>query len=459
MKILYIVLISIIFIPNLKAQSYSDAINAIDKKEYPKAFDIAKNLLGKDSSDQALKIFLQLKENNYQLNKVLEGIGDVYNIMKVWELSLSNYKEAEKLDSLNILLRFKIAKVLYKEQKFTDAANEYLRIISVDSTYLPAYKNLGDLLYFAKQYGNAAYYLDKYLKLEKKLDEYIYASKSYYNINDYKKALELSENGLDNFPNNLSLLKIKADALIGVKNYDEALITYNSLPDSLFPAAEFARLGSIYQSANADSIALIFFNKAYTKDSSLSDVYLDLANLNLKSKNFGRALYFYNKKINAEPSSLSSYVNAALCLIQLQKYNEAKVYLLKALARKEDYMPANIWMARNYRMMDSTNKAFDIYDNIRQMTKGKEDDYKTEVSESYGNLGYKYLLHKNYSTAIENLKSAVKYYPGSAQYHLWLAEAYALSGKKGDAIKEYKEVLLIEPGNNDAVKGIKLISE
>ena len=93
-------------------------------------------------------------------------------------------------------------------------------------------------------------------------------------------------------------------------------------------------------------------------------------------------------------------------------------------------MPANIWMARNYRMMDSTNKAFDVYANILQMTKGKEDDFKTEVSESYGNLGYKNLLHKNYPGAIDNLKSAVSYSPSSAQYHLWLAEAYALNGKK-----------------------------
>ena len=31
--------------------------------------------------------------------------------------------------------------------------------------------------------------------------------------------------------------------------------------------------------------------------------------------------------------------------------------------------------------------------------------------------------------------------------------------KKDEAVKEYKEVLLIEPNNKDAVKGIKLISE
>ncbi len=459
MKILYILVIISLIIPSIKAQSYSDAVKALDNKDYSNAYDIAKNLMDKDSSDQALKIFMQLKEDNYQLAKVFEGIGDIYNKMKVWELSLPNYYDAEKLDSLNIFIKFKIAKILYKQTKYTDAANEYLRIISIDSTYMPAYQSLGDLLYFAKEYGNAAFYLEKYLKYEKNLNEYIYASQAYYNINNFNKALELSVSGLTNFPDNLSLQKIKAAALLGLNNYDEAFKTYRSLPDSLFSGSEYARLGEIYQSANNDSVALMFFNKAFSRDSSLTDIYLDMGNLNLKSKNFDKALYFYNKKIYSDPASLSSYVNAALCLIQIQRYNVAKSYLMKAIDRKNDYMPANIWMARNYRMMDSTNKAFEIYANILQLVKGKEDDFKTEVSESYGNLGYKYLLHKNYPAAIDDLKSALSYSSATAQYHLWLAEAYALSGKKREAVKEYKEVLAIEPGNKDAVKGIKLISE
>jgi tetratricopeptide (TPR) repeat protein len=459
MRILLTLIISVLFLSFIKAQTYSDADNAIDNKDYSTALDIAQKLMDKDSTDQALKILVQLKEKDYQLNKVLEKIGDIYNKMRVSGLALSNYKDAEKLDSANIQLRFKIAKVLYREKQYTDAANEYLRIISIDSTYLPAYQSLGDLLYYAKQYGNAAFYLEKYLRSGKTLDEFIFAAQSYYNINNFKKTLELSEDGLSSFPGNNTLLKLKAASLLFLNNYDEALKTYNLLPDSLFSAQEYARIGKVFQSVSNDSIAYIFLKKAYQKDSSLTDIYLDLGNLNLKSKNFERALYFYNKRISSDPSSLSSYVNAALCLIQLQRYNEATSYLSKALSQKSDYMPAKIWMARNYRMMDSTQKAFDVYSDIIQITKGKENDFKTEVSEAYGNLGYKNLLRKNYPAAIENLKSAVLYSPSSAQYHLWLAEAYALNGKKAEAVKEYKEVLAIEPGNKDAIKGIKLISE
>lgn len=459
MKITIIIFLSVLFIRQINAQSYSDAVKSLENKNYEAAFDIAEKLINIDSTDQALKILLQLQENNYQPEKVLEGIGDTYNKMGVLELAIENYSNAMKMDSLNVLLRYKIGKVLYNQKKYTDAANEYLKIISIDSTYMPAYQNLGDLLYFAKEFGNAAYYLNKFLNTDKSLNEYIYAAQSYFNIHNFNKSFELSEKGLDSFPRNLVLLKLKAESQISLKNYNDALTTYNSLPDSIFSASEFAGIGEAYQAANEDSVALIFLNKAYSKDSSLTEIYSPLGNLNLRSKNFERALYFYNKKISAEPASLSSYVNAALCLIQMQKYNDAKSYLLKALDKKKDYMPANIWMARNYRMMDSTNKAFEVYSNILLMTKGKEDDFKTEVSESYGNLGYKYLLHKNYPDAIDNLKSAVLYNPSTAQYHLWLAEAYALNGKKAEAIKEYKAVLSIEPDNKDAAKGIKLISE
>ena len=49
--------------------------------------------------------------------------------MNVAELALSNYAEAEKYDSLDVSLKFKIAGLLYKGQSYKEAVNKYLEIV------------------------------------------------------------------------------------------------------------------------------------------------------------------------------------------------------------------------------------------------------------------------------------------------------------------------------------------
>ncbi|MHB1686639.1 MAG: tetratricopeptide repeat protein [Ignavibacteriaceae bacterium] len=456
--ITFVTLLVVITSITFAQQKYDEASKYIQNKEYSKALAIAQDYLNHDSTDIAIKILVDLSANNPNNPRVYEALGDAYYKMGVLELSLSDYQKAESLDSLNLPLKFKTAKALIKQKSYTDAANKYLQVISLDSTYAPAYYELGSLLYYAKQYPNAAYYLEKYLSFSKKYDAFFYAARSFYLMQNFPKAIEVSQKGLQVFPNDLKLERIEALALADNKNFAEALKLLQTLPDSLFSATEYSTIGGELKDAKQDSVAIIYMVKALTKDSTLTELYQDIANMDLSSGKYNQAIVYYDKRIKSDSTSVSSYVNKALSYIQLQNYDSAKVALVQATNIKSDYMPALIWLARTYQYMKSNDDAADVYNKILKITSGNEDKNKTEVSEAYGFFGYTDLVKKKYKEAIESLKAALNYSPDNAQYHLWLAQAYAFSGNKAEAAKEYRAVLSIDPNNADAKRGLKLLS-
>ncbi len=443
----------------LSAQSrYDSAIVFVKNNDFKSAVKIANELLKADSSDQALKVLIDVTSKDTTDKEAYRLLGDIYNNMKVYVLALTNYRNSEKLDSTDPGVKFKIAKILEEQQQYTAAANKYLQVIATDSTYSKAYLNLGELLYYAKQYPNAAFYLSRYLKFDpKNYKVNLYAANSFYLMQNFSKAADAAQQALQYFPDKTDLKKIAALSLAEVQKYDDALKLLSGMPDSLFTPKEYSKVGKEFQAGKQDSIAIIYYQKALAKDSTMTDLDESIANLYLTDGKYAQAVPYYDKKINADTTSVSSLVNKALCLIELKNYNDARTSLLQAVHIKDTYIPSLLWLARTYRYMDSLQAASNVYQNIIKSTTGQQDSYKTEISEAYGFFGYVDLLKKRYKPAIENLKSSLNFSPDSWQYHLWLAQAFALSGNKPDARKEYKQVLTLDPKNPDALKGLKLI--
>ncbi len=440
-------------------QKYNDASNFIQNKQYDKALAIAQDYLNHDSTDIAIKILVDLSTTDGKNPKVYEALGDAYYKMGVMELSINDYQKAESLDSLNALLKYKTGKALEKQQSYTDAANKYLQVIGLDSTYAPAYLSLGTILFYAKQYPNAAYYLSKYLKYNtKNYDAYFFTARSFFLMQNFPSAAEVAKNGLIVFPNDIKLRKIEGISLTFSKKFAEAASVINSLPDSVFTANEYSQMGQEFKFGQQDSIAIILMDKAVKKDSTLSELYQEIASLYLGQRKFDQAILYYDKRISTDSSSYSSYVNRSLCYLQLQNYDSAKASLQQVLKIKDDYMPALTWLARTDQYMKDNEDAADVYTKILKVVAGNEDKNKAEVSEAYGFFGYNDLVKKKYKDAIVSLKSALSYAPDNAQYHLWLAQAYAFAGNKAEAGKEYRQVLTIDPNNADAKRGLKLLS-
>ncbi len=445
----------------LAQSKYDQAVDYIQNKNYSKALEIAKDYLSKDSTSQAIKICAEITTQDSTNKAAFETLGDAYAKMGVLVLALTNYDIAEKLDSLSIPLKFKIADALYKQQSYTDAANKYLQIITMDSTKYIAYKKVGELLYYAKQFNNAAYYLNKFINLDKKDSTvFLYTANSYYIIQNFVKAAEVSQEGLTYFPNLIELKKIAAISLSAQNKTTEALKLFDEVPDSLFTGREYARVGLGLENQHNDSLAVIFLSKALRKDTSLIGSFAEtVATLFYKAGNYDSAIVYYTEKIGKDPTAISAYINKALCMIQLKNYDGARVSLLQADQVKSNYLPTLEWLGKTYQYMDSTDAAMNIYNKVIQLALADPEKNKTTLGDSYGSIALIQLLKKKYVLAIDPLKNALKYDSENSQYHLWLAQALALTGKKSEAIVEYRKTLKLDPTNADAKKGLKILGE
>ena len=454
---LFILLASFDFAQN----QYDAASDAIKDNNYKKALSIAQECLSKDSTDTAIKILIDLTAHDTSNKAAYEALGDAYSKMSVLELALQNYDHAEKLDTLNVALKFKIGEALYKQKSYTDAANKFLQIISIDSNYAPAYFKVGEILYYAKQYSNAAYYLTKYLKFDQTNSRaFYYASHSLYLIQNFKQASEEALLGVQKFPQMTDLKKILSLSLTFDKNFTEGLKYLNEVPDSLYTGREFLLVGSELLNAKMDSVAVIYFKKAMDKEPTLVNSLAEtVATTYYRSGNFDSAIVYYDKKIKSDSTSLSAHVNKALCMVQLKNFDGARIALLQAEQIKSDYMPTLEWLGKTYQYMDSSDAAADTYDKIIKLASVDPDKNAKTLGDAYGSKALILLLKKKYNPAIEPLKDAIKYDPNNAQYHLWLAQASALTNKKADAIREYKKTLQLDPTNADAKKGLKILGE
>jgi tetratricopeptide (TPR) repeat protein len=446
---------------NFAQDQYEIASDAIKKNDFNTALQISQRLLSHDSTDQAIKILVELTSHDSTDKGGYISLGDAYSKMSVLELALEDYRHAERIDSLDIQIKFKIAEALYKQKSYTDAANKYLQVIAIDSNNIQAYDKLGELLYYAAEYPNAAFYLTKYLKYDQKNSKvYYFAANSLFKMQNYDGASNVAEEGLQNFPQNNDLKRLDALSLSNLKRADAAAKIAGSTPDSLFTGRDDYIIGISLLNADKDSIAVIFLKRAMDKDTSLINNIADLvATSYFRTGSYDSAIVYYNNKIKADPANFSANINKGICLSQLKNYNEASTTLAEAVQLKPDYIPAVLWLARAYRnIKDSSDEAAAAFRKVITLSKGTEDSHKDELSEAYGYFAITDLLKKRYAPAIESLKSALTYKPDDSMYHLWLAQAYVFTNKNEDAIREYKKVLSLDPKNADAKKGLKLLT-
>lgn len=445
----------------LAQSSYDAAADAIKKGDFKTALNIANQVLKQDSTDTAVKILVDLTAHDTADKGPYESLGDAYAKMNVPELALSNYEHAERLDSLDVKLKYKIGETLYKEQSYTDAANKFLQAITIDSTFSPAYLMVGEILYYAKQYPNAAYYLNKYLKFDpKNMKAIFYTANSFFLMNNFASAVQVSQQGLQASPDNMDFKRILALSLVFDKKLDDAQKYLTQIPDSIITARQFAQIGLEFNYGKMDSLSIIYLKKAMNKDTSfISTLAETVANMYFSGGNYDSAIVYYSKKLSVDSTSVSAHVNKALCMIQIKNYDGARISLLEAEQIKPDYMPTLQWLGKTYQYMDSSDAASETFDKIIALASKDPDNNKSILGDAYGSKALVLLIKKKYAPSIEPLKQALQYDPNNAQYHLWLAQAYALTNKKEDAIREYRKTLQLDPKNPDAKKGLRILGE
>ncbi|MBI1938363.1 MAG: hypothetical protein HYS25_09560 [Ignavibacteriales bacterium] len=435
-----------------------EAETALKQKDYDKALGIAKELLDSGSVNDASKVLIQLQQINSSDKKVFEYLGDAYAKMNVGELAITNYEEAEALDSTNVELKFKTAQLLYKQKRYKDAVNKYLKIISFDLQNAKAYLEGAQILYLAKLYSDAALMYEKYLALDQTKDAYQKITKALLEIKNYDKAFSFSTDGLSKYPGDLAVTKNAAVSAYALKKFEDAAKYYSALPDSQLTTNDLVNAARSFQQSKSDSLALIYFEKAVNQDSSLSSIYMDIANYNYLNKNYDAAVKYYNAKIKSDSTFEPAYRFMAFALMQQKNYEATRAAFLKAVALNDTLVPTKFWLAQTYRQLDSLSQAADQYQKMLDVIGNSDQQFKNECAEAYGFLGQRAFERKNYGGAVGYLRKAVVQKSDVLGYKVMLASSLHQNGNIDEAISWYKRILAIDSKNEVAKKGLRMLS-
>ncbi len=469
---------------NVFAQSkVGNAEKAMKDKDYNKALTITKEVLDNESPGEALKLLIQLREKNIVDKRLYEYFGDAYAKMNVAELALTNYSEAETIDSLDVPLKFKSAELLVKQKRWTDAVNKYLKIITIDPKNAKAYVDAASILYQAKMYADAAVLYEKYIAIDQTKEAYERLTKAFLETNNYEKAHLYSVEGLKKYPDDRQLKKDaaissyalaviltrnhsggttsgKADSLAAKAReyFRESTKYYSEIPDSQMSISELKNAGYAFQNLQEDSLAIKYFEKVVKKDSTQSGLFMEMANTYFRNKQNALAIKYYKAKINVDSTYEPACRYMGFAAFADGQYDEARHAFKKAKSLVDTTFVTTYWLAQTYMKMDSTEQAADQFINVLRLAAGKEKQYKDEVFVATFFLGRRAFDKQNYNAAIPYLKKVLQYKPGDAGTTEMIAVSYHQLQNFDEAIKWYKAVLKLNPKSEIAKKGLRRLS-
>ncbi len=456
-RVLFFLLIIFLAV-NVNAQDkMAIAEKAMDKKDYKKAFDIAKELYEAKDYNSAKNLFIQLRQVEYGGVDLYIYLGDAYSKMGVNELAVSNYEEAERLDSTNISLKMKTAKLLVEQANYTGAVNKYLKIIKLDPQNKSAYLEAANILYRAKMYLDAAKMYEEYLKLDNTKDAYQKIINAFYISKNYEKVYTYGLKCLELYGDDNQIKKYVATASLYLKKYNDAAKYYAQLPDSMLSVNEMENVARTFQQVNDDVNAMKYFEKVIKRDSTRANLYMELGNGFYRDKKYTEAIKWYEAKTKSDSTYEPAWKFLGVSYFQLEKYEDSRKALVKAVALSDTNITTRQFLISTYTKLDSTQARLEQYKEIIKLIGNRELQYKDQLLEAVSNVGYNFMQRKNYAAAIPYLLKLNKY-KSDVNTLLSLSSAYLSVQNQEEAINYARRVLKIDPNNKDAKKILRSLS-
>lgn len=178
--------------------------------------------------------YLIAEKKCFNLIKKIKPNYEIFNIYAVILFELNKYDEAikywKKTTELNPQYHFgynNLGNVFLKKKNFKEALDCYDKAIKVKPDYYEAHYNKGHVFTEIKDFKNAVKSFDKVIEIK---DDYIPALKAinqfHIKENKFSKALNLLEKLIIYEPDNDNLYVQKAEVLLEMKKYEEAIEYY-----------------------------------------------------------------------------------------------------------------------------------------------------------------------------------------------------------------------------------------
>lgn len=452
-------------------KAFKEAVKE-DKKNPQAYLWLGTAYLRADSLDLAEASLIQARELDPQNPKIYESMGDVYSKKNILVAAIDQYKKAVELDKKNKDVYMKLGETSKKARQYNDAAEAYINVLLIDSTDVVALRELAYLYLRAKQYQNALPLFRDLVRLEPdSLSYQISYVKVLYETKYYQELIPYAEIIFKRDSTNIEIRDILRDAYVETKDCENAEKLFSmSNPDSI-SVQDLVKRGKCLKLREKYDEAIPFYELAYRKDSTYTDIYYDLATLYNKKERYADAIAMFDKKISVDTNvnyRWACYFQAAQSYANMKDYKNAKEYIQKSFEYKPDYI--NAWdMLAQYNgalglaaeQSAAYRKVIELVAKVDTLGNGVN-RYKNSLDAAYRSEGSRLMNDKKYLEAIEYFKKALQLNPKDCPLILAVGSLYQRAKKDDEAKKYYCRVLQLCPNSElskSATQGLKIMGE
>ncbi len=381
-------------------------------------------------------------------------LGDVYAKQRVNATAIGYYQKALNADPNSAGTRLKLGKLYFREQQYSEALKEYLEAVRLDSNSREGNLNVGYIYYNGgksnpQQYGNAIYYLQKYVLLEPQdYQGYLYIGKSFHALRSYKNAIDplVKSAELDTGKTRDETLRLLAESYSGAGDHPKVVQTYEYLVqrEVALDGKDFARLGLSYKALRDTANTVKYFERAAVTDPTLNGLYQDLGTMYYSAKRFSEAIKWFEKRAISGPSDSTMatvWQNLGLSQLYAARVKTDTVNALSSLRKAVELKPYSLshWLvlAQVSERADSIDLAKNAYTYVLA-----QDSFS--VQSYFGLASISYRQKKN-DEAIRCFLKVITLDDKHKAAPYYLAQSYLRLKKNSTAIPYLKRCLELDP--------------
>ncbi len=346
--------------------------------------------------------------------------------------AMSNYEMASEINSANPKAFCRIGQLYIKAKNPSEALDALRKSLALDSTWIPAYREMGEAYFQMHRYEEAKEAYKKYIsKAELKISALSRYASFQFLSKDYKGTIATVSQVTKMDSSNAVMNRLIGYSYYEQGKFQEGLAEmkrfFSKADTSKILSGDYEYYGKLLLKTNNDSMGIFFLRKAIDMDSSKAELHSDIAQSYYQKKRYREAASEYEARNERITPKAQDYFLLGKAWYYAQEYLKADTAFSKVIELQPAAAIGYLWRGRSSSLLDP------------EMKSGQAKPYYEKFAE----------------IASADSASVLKYRKDLVEAYSYLGNYYLQKDDKQNTLLYYRKVVEMDPENKDARKVIE----